>query len=684
MATPDDDARPAWLDKPAPQLASNTLVAGPGLGKTPGLVEPGNIDLTTRPDVANADGSHSSVRSMSFSDGGPEILIPTVPDDGSHIMSDDEAIAQYRKTGKHLGKFTNPTFADAYAYRLHKQQEAAGPRRSATQPTAAPQPDADGFVPDDDDGFVPDKPDTVAPGGLAGVVAGKPAPVVAKGAAYGRGALQGASLGFGDEISAATDALLSHVPGVRTVAEKFNQLGGEGGGLPVNDPNITYAQRRDSYRAKNTEAQQAQPGAYAAGEVTGAIPTSVALGNFGGFLGGPASTALGGGTATLGKAIGTGATLGAVGGAGTSTADTAGGVAKDAALGAGIGAATGGVLHGAAKGVSAAVGGANERIAERAAANLEQGAKRSAYLGVRDESVDHVLRDNPEILRAAAAKDDAAIARAIEPAKAHAQDELKTIYGASEPTVDVMNPVSKMGERIRDLRRGTRDDRAVADQLEGIRDEFATAMSKRKAVSPLDLRAEQSAYQKAGYAKAVKGAQGWEETNAKATANQEASKAVGDALFEHVTGLNYKAAQAAATTDPAGFKTLAGPLIKANETISGINRIEATIAGREGARKELPGAIGEAAHAIKHPVDTAATKLALPAANAIDRGLSRVARPADLLARTLAAAKQGNPWAAKTIQALAATPAGAARLASMQAPGVAAEFSGMPAQAAAQ
>jgi hypothetical protein len=137
------DARPSWLDKSEPVLASKTAVAGPGMGKTPGLVEPGNIDLTTRPDVANADGTHSSVRSMSFSDGGPEILIPTVPDDGSHIMSDDEAIAQYRKTGKHLGKFTNPQFADEYASRLHRQQAAAGPHGSAAQ--------VPGSHPDDDE-----------------------------------------------------------------------------------------------------------------------------------------------------------------------------------------------------------------------------------------------------------------------------------------------------------------------------------------------------------------------------------------------------------------------------------------------------------------------------------------------------------------------------------------------------
>lgn len=105
----------------ATQLADKYRVAG----DAPGLIEPGNIDLTHRPDVANADGSHSSVRSMSFEDNGQEILVPTVPEDGSHIMTDDEAIEQYRRTGKHLGKFKTPDAATRYAERLHEQQAGA-------------------------------------------------------------------------------------------------------------------------------------------------------------------------------------------------------------------------------------------------------------------------------------------------------------------------------------------------------------------------------------------------------------------------------------------------------------------------------------------------------------------------------------------------------------------------------
>ena len=94
-------------------------------GEWQGVIEKGNIGLFNRPSVKNPEGGESSVLSMSVGMDGKEYLIPRVSDDG-RIMTEEEAIEHFKKTGRFLGAFTSPEYATQYADALHKQQASLG------------------------------------------------------------------------------------------------------------------------------------------------------------------------------------------------------------------------------------------------------------------------------------------------------------------------------------------------------------------------------------------------------------------------------------------------------------------------------------------------------------------------------------------------------------------------------
>lgn len=81
----------------------------------------GNIDLTNRPQHQNADGSISTVRSMSFNDNGKEVLIPTIAQDGT-LMNDEQAIDYYRRTGQNLGVYDTVDEANRAAESIHNSE----------------------------------------------------------------------------------------------------------------------------------------------------------------------------------------------------------------------------------------------------------------------------------------------------------------------------------------------------------------------------------------------------------------------------------------------------------------------------------------------------------------------------------------------------------------------------------
>jgi len=91
--------------------------------KDDGLVSPGNINLHNRPVVDNPTGGKSTVYSMGIGiEKGREALIPRVSDKGK-ILSEREAIDQFKKTHKHLGIYESRESAKRAAENLHKSQE---------------------------------------------------------------------------------------------------------------------------------------------------------------------------------------------------------------------------------------------------------------------------------------------------------------------------------------------------------------------------------------------------------------------------------------------------------------------------------------------------------------------------------------------------------------------------------
>lgn len=166
-----------------------------------GLLEKGNIDIHNRPVVKNSDGSISTVRSMSTNIDGREVLIPTVSDDG-RIMSDDEAIDNFMRTGKHLGMFDNPDDATAYAESLHNQQaDEYLPRNNQVQQQPVQQNTR--AAPQQQGGFLSDLGNAAAETGRGLLQAGvnlANIPASMADAVASAGAWAGQKIGIGDGI----------------------------------------------------------------------------------------------------------------------------------------------------------------------------------------------------------------------------------------------------------------------------------------------------------------------------------------------------------------------------------------------------------------------------------------------------------------------------------------------------
>lgn len=154
---------------------------------------------------------------------------------------------------------------------------------------------------------------------------------------FGRGAGQGVTFGFGDEINGAVQAL-----GQRYLPEKWGGGGEAAQRRPLAD---LYRASVDSDRLANHRAEATNKRLFLAGNIAGGLVTAPLLTTGGAPMlaarGAPLTTNLG---RLMLQGAKTGALGGAISGLGTSEEQTLGGMAKDTAIGAGAGAAVGGVL----------------------------------------------------------------------------------------------------------------------------------------------------------------------------------------------------------------------------------------------------------------------------------------------------------------------------------------------------
>jgi hypothetical protein len=250
------------------------------------------------------------------------------------------------------------------------------------------------------------------------------------------------------------------------------------------------------------------------------------------------------------------------------------------------------VVRNAIKGIGE---GAEARQIARTKEALELKANKGTRAGLKSDVVDTAIAESPELRKAAG--NDAKVAEVTGGIKSRAAAKLKPLYEAAGPADEAAaKAVANVDARIADLRTGDVNASAAAKKLQALRDEFNDRLGERQAVSASDLRAEQSAYQKNGYAKNIAADP---DVAASILAHREMSKAVGDAVVEHVTGVPYAAAKKLAAEDP---NSIAAKLFKANDQISAANKIEAGIADRAGKAQPAHGPMAVAKRVAHHAV----------------------------------------------------------------------------------
>ena len=86
----------------------------------------GNVNLNNLPMIQNEDGTYETLDTFSVEIDGEQVLLNCIqmgPDGKAIRVTEDQAVDQYMKDGRHLGKFSTADAATEYAKKLDKDQE---------------------------------------------------------------------------------------------------------------------------------------------------------------------------------------------------------------------------------------------------------------------------------------------------------------------------------------------------------------------------------------------------------------------------------------------------------------------------------------------------------------------------------------------------------------------------------
>lgn len=284
-----------------------------------------------------------------------------------------------------------------------------------------------------------------------------------------RGAAQGASLGFADEIAGGLGA-------IPTFAGKL------GSADPLSGTLEKYREIRDRQRKADELAKQTNPTSYTAGNIGGAVASSFIPGLSG-------LTAAKAGSGLMGAAQ-TGAKLGAIAGLGQSQADLTKGELSDAAGDVGSGAMLGGATGAATQGLMNALSGLHPVNAAKSLAKVAFNTP---------EEVTQAYIDNPEAVKSALPRFE--LAKNFENSIG---DLKRNVTEGSQTARKALQDVNFRGSDIADELKPISDE--LAKRAEGVWDDpkrkaaYDMLLDLQSKFNPNNVTADQAAFNAAGNA----------------------------------------------------------------------------------------------------------------------------------------------------------------------------------------